>query len=74
MVCLLSFFLAQGLVDELVRHQGSVAAGKVSDAFSLLQHCVASELVARRNAPGQTRRFLNHLKPQDVCTQALPLS
>ena len=34
MVCLLSFFLVQGLVDELVRHQGSVAAGKVSDAFS----------------------------------------
>ena len=24
---LLSFFLVQGLVDELVRHQGSVAAG-----------------------------------------------
>ena len=24
----LSFFLAQGLVDELVRHQGPVAAGK----------------------------------------------
>ena len=40
MICLLSFFLAQGLVDELVRHQGSVAAGKVSDAFSLLQHFV----------------------------------
>ena len=37
MVCLLSFFLVQGLVDELVRH---VAAGKVSDAFSLLQHFV----------------------------------
>ena len=37
MVCLLSFFLVQGLVDELVRHQGSVAAGKVSDALSLLQ-------------------------------------
>ena len=27
-MCLLSFFLVQGLVDELVRHQGSVAAGK----------------------------------------------
>ena len=40
MICLLSFFLAQGLVDELVRHQGSVAAGKVSDSFSLLQHFV----------------------------------
>ena len=40
MVCLLSFFLAQGLVDELVRHQGSVAAGKVSDAFSLLRRFV----------------------------------
>ena len=26
-------FLVQGLVDEHVRHQGSVAAGKVSDAF-----------------------------------------
>ena len=38
MICLLSFFLAQWLVDELVRHQGSVAAGKVSDSFSLLQH------------------------------------
>ena len=36
MVCLLSSFLVQ-LVDELVRHQGSVAAGKVSDALSLLQ-------------------------------------
>ena len=35
MVCLLSFFLVQGLVDKLVRHQGSVAAGKVSDFFSL---------------------------------------
>ena len=34
MVCLLSFFLVQGLVDEHVRHQGSVAAGKVSDSFS----------------------------------------
>ena len=28
MVCLLSFFLVQGLVDELVRHQRSVAAGE----------------------------------------------
>ena len=28
MVCLLSFVLVQGLVDELVRNQGSVAAGK----------------------------------------------
>ena len=33
-------FPRTGLVDELVRHQGSVAAGKVSDAFSLLQHFV----------------------------------
>ena len=33
MVCLLSFFLVQGLVDEHVRHQGSVAAGQVSDFF-----------------------------------------
>ena len=40
MLCLLSFFLAQGLVDDLVRHQGSVTVGKVSDAFSLLQHYV----------------------------------
>ena len=31
-------FPRTGLVDDLVRHQGSVAAGKVSDAFSLLQH------------------------------------
>ena len=37
MVCLLSFFLVHGLVEKLVRHQGSVAAGKVSDALSLLQ-------------------------------------
>ena len=28
MVCLLSYFLVQGLVDELVRHQRSVAASK----------------------------------------------
>ena len=27
-MCLLSFFLVQGLVDELVWYQGSVAAGK----------------------------------------------
>ena len=40
MICLLSFFLAQGLVDELLGHQGSVAAGEDSDAFSLLQHFV----------------------------------
>ena len=31
MVCLLSFFLVQGLVDEHVRHQESVAASQVSD-------------------------------------------
>ena len=37
MVCLLSFLLVQGLVDEFVRHQGSVSAGKVSDALSLSQ-------------------------------------
>ena len=36
--CLLPFlFLRTGLVDELVRHQGSVAAGKVSDALNLSQ-------------------------------------
>ena len=40
MVCHLPVFLAQVLVDELVRHQGSAAAGKVSDAFSHLQHFV----------------------------------
>ena len=32
-MCLLSFYLLQGLVDEHVRHQGSVAAGQVSDFF-----------------------------------------
>ena len=41
MLCLLSFFFVQGLVDKLVRHQGSVAAGKVSDAFSLATALVA---------------------------------
>ena len=41
MVCLLSFFLVQGLVDKLVRPQGSVAAGKVSDASSLATAFVA---------------------------------
>ena len=60
MVSHLSFFLAQELVDELVRHQGSVAVGKVSDTFSHLQHLCCLVLAARRNAPGQTRRFLNH--------------
>ena len=55
MVCHLSFFLAQGLFDELVRHQGSVAAGKRSLTLSALCNiCVAFELVARRNEPGET--------------------
>ena len=59
MVCLLSFFLVQGLVDEHVRHQGSVAAGKVSDSFSPATAPVAFQLDASRHAPGQTRRALN---------------
>ena len=46
MVCLLSFFFAQGLVDELARHPRSVAAG--SGAFCSQQ----VELVALRYAPG----------------------
>ena len=44
-MCLLSFFLVQGLVDELVRHQGSVAAGKVSDASSLSQQLFVAFLI-----------------------------
>ena len=61
-ICHLSFFLAQELVDELVRHHGSVAAGKVSDAFQpSATLCVAFEFVAFRNEPGQTRRLLSHL-------------
>ena len=60
-MCLLSFFLIQGLVDKLVRHQGSVAAGKVSDAVSPATALLHFKLAARRHDPGQTHRVLNHL-------------